>query len=261
MTRPGANAIYQGHVMHMRLQPRAHRFRHAVFSLMLDVDRLPQTARGLRLMRHNGFGVLSVHDADHGARDGSPLRPWIDDQLTRNGRPVAARVAMLSFPRVLGVAFNPLTVYYCYDDADHLSSVIYEVKNTFGEQIAYTLPVGDEAGGAYRQTQRKRMYVSPFIGMDQTYRFSLNDPGDRLALRIRQAGPEGETLIATHTGQARQLTDAGLARALLRHPLMGVRVIALIHWHALLLALKGVRYHAYADSRQPNLRKPKKKIA
>lgn len=261
MTRPGANAIYQGHVMHMRLRPRTHRFRHAVFSLMLDVDRLDETARGLRLLRHNRFGLLSVQDSDHGARDGSPLRPWIDTQLARAGRPAAARVAMLSFPRVLGVAFNPLTVYYCYDADDALASVIYEVKNTFGEQIAYTLPVGGVAGGAYRQTQRKRMYVSPFIGMDQTYRFTLNDPGEKLALRIRQAGPEGETLIATHTAEARPLSDAGLARALLRHPLMGVRVIALIHWHALLLALKGVRYHAYAEWRQPKLGKPKKKIA
>ena len=162
---------------------------------------------------------------------------------------------------MLGVAFNPLTVYYCFDDEDALRSVIYEVKNTFGEQIAYTLPVGEAAGGAYRQSQRKRMYVSPFIGMDQTYRFTLNDPGARLALRIRQAGPEGETLIATHTAHARPLSDAGLARALIRHPLMGVRVIALIHWHALRLALKGVRYHAHADWRQPNLSKPKKKIA
>lgn len=261
MTQTGANAIYHGHVMHMRLRPRAHRFRHAVFSLLLDVDRLDRTSRGLRLLRHNRFGLLSVHDADHGPRDGSPLRPWIDAQLAQAGRPKASRVAMLSFPRVLGVAFNPLTVYYCYDDADALCSVIYEVKNTYGEQIAYTLPVGEETGGAYRHSQRKRMYVSPFIGMDQTYRFSLNDPGERLALRIRQAGPEGETLIATHTAQARPLTDAGLARAILRHPLMGVRVIGLIHWHALRLALKGVGYHAHADWRQPNLRKPKKNIS
>ena len=239
MTRPAAR-IYVGHVMHMRLIPKRHRFRYRVFSVLLDLDRLPETLARSRVMRHNRPGLLAFMDRDHGPRDGAPLRPWVDAELARAGLARPARVEVLAFPRLWGYVFNPLTVYYCYDAAGSLASMLYEVKNTFGDQIAYALPAGAPAGGAPRQTQPKSMYVSPFIAMDQTYRFDAPPPDARLALRIRQAGPEGETLIATQTGTALPFTDAALLRAVATHPLMTLKVIAAIHWEALRLWTKGV---------------------
>lgn len=238
--RPAAR-IYSGHVMHMRLIPRRHRFRYRVFSLLVDLDRLGEVADRSRFLRHNRIGLVSIHDRDHGPRDGSPLRPWVDAELAGAGLGPAARVELLSFPRMWGHVFNPLSVYYCYDLGGALSALIYEVKNTFGEQVAYVHAAGPGRGGLYRQVQDKAMYVSPFIGMDQTYRFDLNVPDERLALRIRQGGPEGETLIATLTGRGRAFSRRALLAAVLGHPLMTLKVVAAIHWEALRLVLKGVR--------------------
>jgi DUF1365 family protein len=235
-----AARLYVGHVMHMRLIPQRHRFRYRVFSVLIDIDRIEAVLAGSWLMRHNRLGVLSLHDRDHGLRDGSPLRPWVDAQMARAGLARPERVDLLAFPRLWGFVFNPLSVYYCSDGEGVLTAVIYEVKNTFGGQVAYVLPAGAPRGGAYRQTQGKGMYVSPFIAMDQTYRFDLAQPGKRLAIRIRQSGPEGETLIATQTGEARPFTDAALARAVATHPLMTLKVMVAIHWEALRLWLKRV---------------------
>lgn len=243
--------IYVGHVMHMRLRPRRHRFRYRIFSLLVDLDRLAETCAGSRLLGHNRAGILAIRDRDHGARDGSPLRPWVDARCIEAGLPRPARVEMLAFPRLWGIGFNPLTVYYCLDAEDALSALVYEVKNTFGDQIAYTRPAGPARHGLYRQTQAKAMYVSPFIAMDETYRFDVNRPGDRLALRIRQGGPAGETLIAAQTGRARPLTDRALVRAVLTHPLMSFKVVAAIHWQALRLIFKGVRYLRYPAQAEP----------
>ncbi len=245
-----SGTLYRGHVMHMRLLPKRHRFRYRVFSVLLDIDRMEETLGRLRLLRLDRFGLMSMHRRDHGARDGSALRPWVDAQLAGAGLPPAARVEMLSFPRMLGYGFNPLTVYYCYSPDGSLTSLIYEVKNTFRDQVAYALPAGAPTGGVYRQLQGKEMYVSPFIAMDQTYRFAHNAPEARLALRIRQAGPEGETLIATHTGKGRPLTDRALAWAFVTHPMMSFAVIMLIHWHALRLFLKGIRFHPYTKQKE-----------
>ncbi len=242
MTENPAARIYRGHVMHMRLIPKRHQFRYRVFSVLLDLDRMQEVFANASLLKHNGFGLLSIMDKDHGPRDGTALRPWVDRELERAGEPEATRVEMLSFPRMFGYGFNPLTVYYCYDAHGTLQSLIYEVKNTFGDQVAYVVPAGPMAGGAYRQRQGKEMYVSPFIDLDQIYRFALNAPDERLALRIRQAGPEGETLIASLTGQGEPLSNRGLARALLAYPLMSFRVMWLIHWHALRLFAKGVPF-------------------
>ncbi|MEM8789586.1 MAG: DUF1365 domain-containing protein [Pseudomonadota bacterium] len=242
-----AARLYRGHVMHMRLQPKRHRFRYRVFSLLVDLDRLEDIERRSWLLQVDRFGLFSIDRRDHGARDGSDLRAWADDQVAGIGLSRPARIEMLSFPRMLGYVFNPLTVYYCYDAADALTAVIYEVKNTFGDQVAYALPPGAPARGTYRHSQTKEMYVSPFIDMDQTYRFSIDRPGDRLAVRIRQGGAAGEELIATHTARGKPLTDRRLAGVFFAYPMMTFWVVAVIHWHALRLFLKGVRYRAYAD--------------
>lgn len=240
-----ANCLYAGHVMHMRLTPFPHRFRYRVFALLLDIDQLEQTCDGLRLLALDRFGPLSFHRRDHGARDGTDLRPWVDGHLARAGRPPAARVRLLAFPRILGFVFNPLSVYFCDDRAGRLSSVIYEVKNTMGDQHAYVLAAEPGPDGAVRHDQAKAFFVSPFIAMDQIYSFTIRPPGERLAVRIRQRDGTGPWLIATQSGKRRPLSDAELARQWAAHPLMTVKVVAAIHWQALRLWLRGARFRRY----------------
>lgn len=241
--------LYVGEVMHIRLRPFRHQFRYRVFTLLLDIDRLEALIRPLRWLRLDRFGVMSFYRRDHGPRDGSDLRPWVDRQLARAGRPEAARVMLLSFPRIFGYAFNPLSVYFCADAGGRLSSVIYEVKNTFGDQHPYVLAAPADRDGACRHTEAKDFFVSPFIDIGQIYQFTIRPPGQRLSLKIRQhdadGAPEAPLLIATQSGERRALTDAALFGLWLRHPLMTLKVIAAIHWQALKLALKGAPFRPY----------------
>lgn len=240
---PEQGCAYEGHVMHMRLRPKAHRFRYALWTLLLDVDRLAETGRALRLFSANRFNLLSHHDADHGPRDGSPLRPWVEARLAEAGRPRPARIRLLAMPRFLGWVFNPLSVYFCEDETGRLHTVLYEVKNTFGDQVPYVLAA--EGEGPRRHAQAKQMFVSPFIGMDQTYRFDLAEPGERLSIRIKQGDAGGDLLIATQNGARRALSDATLARLALRLPFLPMQVMAAIHWQALRLWLKGAPFRRY----------------
>lgn len=246
---PFTPRIFVGRVMHLRLRPKRHQFRQRVFCLYLDVDRLEETAAGLRALRLDRFGLFAFHRRDHGPRDGSDLRPWVDDRLSEAGLAPAARVMLLSFPRMLGYAFNPLSIYYCFDRNGALSALIYEVKNTFGDQHAYALPAGPAEGGAHRQAQDKEFFVSPFIDMEKTYRFAAPSPGARLAVRIEETDRDGPYLLATWNGAAEPLTDGRLLRRFCAQPLMTLGVILGIHWHALRLFLKGVRFlgHPGAD--------------
>ncbi|PKP63001.1 MAG: hypothetical protein CVT86_06335, partial [Alphaproteobacteria bacterium HGW-Alphaproteobacteria-8] len=148
-------------------------------------------------------------------------------------------------PRMFGYAFNPLSVFFCYGPDDRLQSVIYEVKNTFGDQHPYVLPAEPDPDGAVRHDQVKEFFVSPFIGMDQVYRFTIRPPGARLALRIKQADARGDYLIATQSGAAVPLSDATLARIALRTPWAMFKVIAAIHWQALRLWIKGAKFLGY----------------
>ncbi|KZD02778.1 DUF1365 domain-containing protein [Oceanibaculum pacificum] len=244
------SCLYEGRVMHSRLAPFRHKFAYRVFSLLLDLDELPRLDRDLPGFGHNRFALLGFHDRDHGPRDGSPLRPWVEAHLARGGIDLkGGRISLLCFPRLLGYVFNPLSVYFCRDADGRLRAILYEVKNTFGDQHGYLLPVGPAhaPGELIVQQQDKSFYVSPFMPMDCRYRFRLKEPGERLSIMIRQdsAGDDAaELFVATHTAERRELTGRALAAAFWRHPLMTIKIFAGIHWEALRVWRKGAVFHA-----------------
>jgi DUF1365 family protein len=241
------SCLYVGEVMHRRLLPFGHRFVYRVFSLLLDLDELPMLDRRLRLFAYNRAGLFSFHNSDHGPRDGSALRPWVERLVAAHGiEEPCGRIRVLCFPRLFGHVFNPLTVYFCESRAGRLIAMLYEVKNTFGEQHAYLLPVSDDhtPGALIRQRTPKAFHVSPFIPMACVYDFRLREPDDHLALAIRQGTVDGRLLIATQTGRRRELNDGTLARLFLTHPLLTLKVVAAIHWEALRLWLKGAPFFA-----------------
>jgi len=152
-------------------------------------------------------------------------------------------VRLLCFPRVLGYVFNPLSIWFCYHADGGLRAVLYEVRNTFGGKHGYLVPLAADhhSGTPIVQGADKNFYVSPFIVMEQHYVFRLAEPGERLAVAIRQGGPQGAQLVARHSGRRRPLSDRMLLLAFLVYPLMTLKVIAAIHWQALRLWLKGAR--------------------
>ncbi len=241
--------LYEGTVMHLRLQPLRHRFRYRVFSVMLDLDELTSIGHRCRLLRIERPGILSFRAQDHGPRDGSPLKPWALAQFAAAGIDAVARVELLCFPRLWGFVFNPLSVYFGYAADGALAGVLYEVKNTFGGQHVYVLPAGPAnrgTDGRIRHSIDKSFYVSPFIDMAASYHFALQPPDETLELVIRETGPEGLFFTASQTGRMRPLDDRTLRRCLLRNLAMTFKVIGGIHVEALRLWLKGAPYHPKA---------------
>ncbi len=236
--------IYLGKIMHQRMIPNISKFEYKVFSIFIDLDKIENTINSLRLMSYNKFGLLSFFNKDHGPRDGSKLRNWVDKKLNEKNRPKAQKVFLLCFPRMYGYVFNPISVYFCYNN-EKLSSVICEVKNTFGDQVIYVLSPEKNNEETIKAFQKKEMYVSPFIEMEQIYSFLFLPPCKNLSLLIKQKGSNGVTLIAKHDGEAYPLNDNTLIRCILSHPLMTLKVILAIHWQALKLFCKGIKYIRY----------------
>lgn len=229
--------------MHHRIRPKRHRFVYRMATLLIDIDQLHDVDRRLRFFSLERFNLFSFKNSDHGPRDGTALRPWIESELEAAGLTLSpSRIFLLAMPRFLGYVFNPISIYYCYDDQKRLFAIIYEVKNTFGEQHPYVLEVPPQTtkSGRVHQSCDKDFYVSPFIQADANYRFSLNEPDDNLDVRISEYVDAGALLIATMRGQRKPLTDRQLLLQAFLHPFLPQKVMASIHYQALRLWLKGI---------------------
>ncbi len=250
---PFASGLYVGAVTHRRVKPVAHRLSYRVFSLLIDLDELPRLDASFRLFAHNRFGLLGFRDRDFGAKADQPgaelpLKDWAARHLERAGIVADGPIRILCFPRVLGMVFNPLSVWFCHRADGSLAAIIHEVSNTFGQRHSYLIPAEIGADGLVRQSCDKRFYVSPFMDMETAYHFRIRPPADDLLLAIRQTDADGPVLHATLAARRVEIGDDALLRAWARHPLMTLKVVAGIHWEALRLWRKGMTIRPRPDA-------------
>lgn len=235
------SALYTGHVVHMR--PNRHRLRYSVFMLALDLDEVQALDARLALFSHNRFNLVSLFDRDHGDRRREPIAARLEAKLRSAG--IAwdgGRIVLLTMPRLFNYVFNPLSVYFCYRRNGELAALAHEVSNTFGERHFYILPPSSLGEGQVTQQCEKRFFVSPFLEMDLRYEFRVTPPDARCVVAMIVRRGDEIALTASFSGTRHALTDANLLRAWAGNPLMSVKVIAGIHWEALKMWLKGVRY-------------------
>jgi hypothetical protein len=235
------NGIYTGEVFHGRHRPFRHFFKYRVFCLLVNLDDLNKLHKKLKIFSLNNYNIISFWNKDHGPRDGSDLRPWITSAAEEKSIDVRGPVFVLCFPRLWGYVFNPLTIYFCHDLEGWPSAILYEVKNTFGEQHGYLLPI--ENPDVIIQDTDKVFYVSPFLDMDCHYRFRIRMPGDSFKVEIQEFYEGEKILTATWNGVRKPLTDKTLALTVAKYPLLSFKIILAIHWQALHLLAKGAKFH------------------
>lgn len=245
-TEESPGFLYPARVMHQRLVAPFYRFVYKVFYLLLDIDRIDEAARGLRLFSHNRFNLLSFQDRDHGAQQPGQLRSWAEQLLGERGIQLdGGRIRLLCMPRLFGYAFNPISLWYCEHRDGQLRAVIAEVRNTFGERHCYVLASGG-APLAYNQAHEKEkiFHVSPFFDLVGRYRFTLSEPGESLRIAIHETREGVPIFDGVVAAQRQSLTDAKLLKQVLMMPLMTLKVVAGIHWEALKIWLRGGKFHS-----------------
>ena len=229
--------IFNAQVMHRRLFPKKNIFNYRLYYLALPLPAEPLP------------GKLIQFDAkDAGYRDGSDPEHFAKTILSNYGfNEEIKHITLITMPRVMGYVFNPVMFYWCVDDQRQLRAVIAEVHNTFGEQHCYLCAHEDRAAiESYHQLYAKKLFhVSPFLERNGYYRFRFSLSQEKLGIWIDYFNQENNKQLSTaFTGTLTTLNKSSLRKALWTHPLLTLRAITLIHWQALKLMKKRIRYMA-----------------
>jgi len=235
--------------MHHRCEPRVHTFRYRFFLFGLDLDELDDVALAVRGFGHNRRSFYEFRDSDHPVPGVGELKDRLSEWLAQRGivLPAKSRIQLITLPRVCGYIFNPVSFYFCFGPDGTALQAVAEVGNTFGEHKLYALGAAD-ADGRFRHREPKHFYVSPFSALDLTFDFRLSVPGEQLTVRIDDLEGAKRVFLSALQGRRVPLTSGRLAWLTIKCPLVTLKVIALIHWHALLLWLLRVPFHRRESS-------------
>ncbi len=235
------SCIYAGKVIHKRFKPKIHFFKYRVFSLFLDLSEIKLISKKILFFSYNQFNLISFFDKDHGDRDGSNLKDWVIKNIKNHDiKTNNIKIKILCYPRILGYVFNPLSIFFIYDKDSSLIAILYEVKNTFGEQHTYIFKI-DNQKTIIENKCKKKFFVSPFMDLDSTYYFKVMYPDDALSVVIDQRDNDGKLLFASQDGKRIDLSSKNLLILYLKHPLMTFKIMSAIHFEALRLWIKGIK--------------------
>ena len=237
--------------MHRRILPKNHEFSYRIFLFLLDLDELVELENKIPVFSFDRPNLYSLRGADYFQFQSGTIRENLMTFLRSEGfeRPPAS-IRLLTLPRMLGYTFNPISVFFCYDESGQPLTSVVQVGNTFGELKPYLVPL---EGGRFHVRVQKNFYVSPFSDLDLAFDFRIDFPGDRLRVLIDDYSGDNKTLISALSGARRELTLGNLLFLTLKYPLVTLKIITLIHWEAFRLWLKGIP-HRLKES-DPHLQK------
>jgi DUF1365 family protein len=229
-------------------------FTYRLFMVYLDLDELETVFKGRLLWSSGAPNVAWLRRADHLRKSKAPWRQAVEELVVaKTGHRPTGRIRLLTHLRYFGFCFNPVSFYYCFNEADtEVETIVAEVNNTpWLEQHCYVLGAeSNEARGAgnHRHRFSKDFHVSPFMPMDVDYDWRFNSPGKSLAVHMENYRQGDLFFDATLNMKRYEMTGGNLASALARYPVMTGKVVGLIYWQALRLWLRRTPFFEHPTS-------------
>jgi len=251
------SALYTGRLSHRRFAPREHHFSYRLFMLYVDLAELDEVFRGRWLWSARRPALAWLRRADYLGDPALPIDTVVRDRIAeRTGVRPAGPIRMLAHLRYFGIGFNPVTFYYCFDEADtRVESIVAEITNTpWNERHAYVLtkPMAEAESRELRYRFDKEFHVSPFMPMDMHYDWRFGVPGRSLSVNMQNFQRGERVFDATLQLTRREIGAGALARTLVSFPCMTATVIGGIYTQALRLWLKRVPFHSNPSRTPPH---------
>ena len=231
-------------VMHHRLTPKKNKFMYSQYYVFIKATQT-WTSK-LKLLSINTFNLFSIFFKKYGKFDGNNPYDYVLSILKERCEDTTwlKDILLLTQPSLLGWAFNPISFWFFIDKDDTIRAVLCEVNNTFGEHHKYFAFNQDFSPISPSQhlTSDKLLYVSPFYEVtgEYTFRFHLQEETIGVWIDYFQKGEK--TLSTSLTGHFKKMDDTNLLRLFFMIPFSNIKTVLLIHWQALKLWVRGIKY-------------------
>ena len=235
--------ILFGHVGHSRLAPRKNSFKYRAFFFSLPLLSIKQ--KESKFFSINKLNFFSLWFKDYGDQTAESPINWVQKILSQHGlENIKGEIILQTLPRIVGYSFNPISFWFCYDQDKILKAIICEVRNTFGERHSYLLTQPDNGAISDKAcfVANKAFHVSPFFSVDGTYHFRFAISPKSCNITINYLVNNQIKLKTFISGTYQEWNDWNLIRAAIVYPLLTINIIIQIHWQALKLWSKRVRY-------------------
>jgi len=256
------SCLYEGVVRHRRYAPKAHSFENSLFYSFIDLDELETLFTKRWLWSKDARNLVSFRRSDYLGDSSVPLKDAVLDCVeAQTGKRPDGPVRLFTHLRYFGFVFNPVSFYFCYDaSGEHVETIVAEITNTpWGERHAYVLPASQSdrdsqegaGSGKFQFAFDKQFHISPFMPMDMHYQWYFTAPDKHLTVHMANFKGDEKVFDATLSMQRKAMNGANCASALIRFPLVTMKVVAMIYWHALRLLIKKVPFYDHPDNDHP----------
>ena len=234
------SAIYKGRVNHRRYSGKKHSFNYAYCMWLINVDQLNSLNKVSPLMGTDKWRPVSIRLQDHidGVVDPNEFKQRIKAKVEElGGQWQGQTLLMMTQARMFGLYFSPVNFHFCLD-GEHCRYMLAEVSNTpWGEKHWYLVDL------TQAETE-KDFHVSPFMSIEQTYKWRVQLPSDRFIAHIEN-WQQRKVFDATLSLSHYPLNSSNIMKTFVRFPMMAITTVGAIYWQAAKMFFKGFKFYSY----------------
>ena len=250
--------LFEGKIFHQRYIPKDHFFKNISLFLQINLSELASNKNLNNFTKpfffsNGSFNLISWHCKDHGERKKKSTPQELVEFIKKiTEKQSFDKIILFCFPRILGFGFNPLSLYYCYNN-NELVEIVFEVKNTFGDIHHYVLKNINKNG--YVQKATKKLFVSPFFKNKGYYHLKSNNNINKIIVGIKYFVNSKLNLKATLNAKKIKFTNLEIIKSFIKLRLFPGNVWLKIHLEAYKLWMKKLKIYRVPNQQRVKISK------